>query len=445
MSRIVKIDFGQELNRIESEMRKHRDAADQIVARVVSENRDFSVDEKKGLEEAQTNIVNLRTRQKTVADYIESTKGLDDEGESRTAPKPKSKPSTPRVEVEENSEDVEYREAFTQMVRFGFDRIGSDARSILSRRFSRFDMNDSEQRDLSSFSGTDGGYLVPQGLAAAVDVATKLTAGMLSAPTAQVRTSKGDDIPYPTVNDTSNEGELIGENTSTTVTTTSSGQPSIGQVIMKSYTASSKLVKVPNALLQDSLVSIDTLMGELFGERIGRTMNRYLTLGNNASQPRGIANSATQGKRAASTSTIAYTEIVDLVFSVDATYRDRPSAGFQMNDSTIGILSKLLATDGRPIWMPAAVAGMAAASAQGTIFNKPYWANQHMDAVGSGKKSVFFGAWETYKVRRIGSPVMIRLSERYAESFQTAFCWFERFDGRSVDASGGAIKYIDHA
>ncbi len=47
MSRTVQVDFSKELGRIDSEMRKHRDAADQIVAKITVESRDFTPDEKK--------------------------------------------------------------------------------------------------------------------------------------------------------------------------------------------------------------------------------------------------------------------------------------------------------------------------------------------------------------------------------------------------------------
>lgn len=445
MSRTVQVDFGQELTRIDSEMRKHRDAADQIHAKVIVEKRDFTPDETKAFEEAQTNIVNLRGRRDIINKHIELTKGLDEPGESRSAEREK-KPAPGRGAGSsggESAEDAEYRAAFTRLVRFGPERMSSEERSVLARKAVRFDDGSEEMRDLSSFAGVDGGHLVPTGFMSEVDKAEKDFSGVLASPTHKFSTTTGADLPWPTVSDTDNEGELVNENAETTTTTSTSGQPTFGQRTLKSYLISSKLVKVPNQLLQDSVVSIDTLLAQLFAERLGRLKNRLFTTGTGANQPKGIVNESTLGKTAAGAAAITYGETIDLMHSVDPAYRNRATAGYMFADSVLALLSKLLDSDGRPIWMPSAVAGMAN-GAPGLLNNKPYWINQSMAAAATGAKSMLFGDFYTYKIRTVSNVVLIRLSERFAEKFQTAFFMFERVDGRSVDASGAAVKHLVH-
>jgi HK97 family phage major capsid protein len=450
MARTITIDVGQEVNRLDAEIRKHRDACDEVTARVIAEDRDFTADETKKLEGEQTAIVALRARKTTLEKHMSLTDGMNEPGEARSknAPAPKkrsARASFGRALPEETNEDIEYREAFGDMVRFGIERIGSDARSILSRGYNVFEPESEERRDLSAFSGVDGGYLVPQGFLQLVDIAEKSYSGMLAAPTGKMTTGKGDDIPYPTINDTDNEGELVNENTDQTVTTTTSGQPTMGQVMLKAFLGSSKLVKVPNALLQDSMFDVGALMADLFAQRLGRLKNRVFTTGTGANQPKGIMESTTLGKTAASATAIAFTETVDLMHSIDESYRMRPSAGYMFNDLTLGLLRKLLATDGRPIWMPQAVAGMAGVGGVGGLLNNmPYYVNHSMDNVATGKKSMIFGDLATYKIRTISSAVLVRLNERFAEKFQTGFFMFERFDGRSVDASLNAVKHLVH-
>lgn len=444
MSRTVQVDFSKELGRIDSEMRKHRDAADQIVAKVTVENREFTPDEKKALEEVQTNIVQLRGRHEMLTKHIDSTKDIGESaGESRSAEKTKPAPGRGAAGAGAG-EDTEYRAAFNRLVRFGPERMSSEERSALARGQVTFEEGSEEMRDLSSFSGVDGGYLVPPDFMSEVDKAEKDFSGMLAAPTHQFNTSKGNDLPWPTVTDVDNEGELVDENQDQTVTTSASGQPTFGQVTLKAYLASSKLVKVPNQLLQDSAFSIEQLLAQLFAERLGRLKNRLFTTGTGSNQPKGITASTSLGKTAASATAITYGETIDLQHSVDPAYRNRPSSGYMFADIVLGLLRKLLDSDGRPIWMPSAVAGMAS-GAPGTINGSPYWINQSMAAATTGAKSMLFGDFRTYKIRRVSQPILIRLSERYAEKFQTAFFLFERIDGRSVDASGGAVKHLAQA
>ena len=97
-----------------------------------------------------------------------------------------------------------------------------------------------------------------------------------------------------------------------------------------------------------------------------------------------------------------------------------------------------------PIWQPSMNAAMAN-GAPGLLNGKPYWINQSMAAATTGQKSMLFGDFYTFKIRTVKSIVLVRLSERYAEKFQTAFFAFERCDSKSVDASGGAIKHLIQA
>jgi hypothetical protein len=99
------------------------------------------------------------------------------------------------------------------------------------------------------------------------------------------------DIPWPTVDDTANKGELLAENTEA-----GSQDVTFGQVTLKAFKFSSKLVKVSRELLQDSYFPVGAILRDLFVDRIGRITNDYFTTGTGTGQPQGVVTAATCGR-----------------------------------------------------------------------------------------------------------------------------------------------------
>lgn len=439
MSRLgtVSVDLDKIVGELESQRSKAVDAGDQIVARVTTENRDFTKEETEALAEAQKNAKNLGERIDKIKAQVNARKGIDDPGESRT--REDRRPGAPGRDAGED-EDADAakaeRKAFRSWIRHGFEALTSEERSIMSRR--RAQLGEQEQRDLSGVTGASGGYTVPLGFMNELEVAMKDYSGVIAAPTRKLNTGTGNDIPWPTVTDTANTGELIGENTAVT----NQDPTSFGQVTFKAFIFSSKSVLVPLTLLQDSAVSIDSLLAQLLAERIGRAANTYLTTGTGTGQPQGIVTASTLGKTAAAAGAITYDELVDLQHSVDPAYR-RQSPGWMFNDTTLAALRKLKDADGRPIWQPAADASMAN-GAPGLLLNAPYYINQDMANIATGNKSVIFGSLQKYIVRTAREVTLVRLVERYAEKLQVGFFAFMRMDGRAVNAGGNPIKHLIH-
>ena len=110
-----------------------------------------------------------------------------------------------------------------------------------------------------------------------------------------MRTTDGATMPWPTVNDTSNVGELLGENTGV-----AEADPTYGVVNFGAYKYSSKMVQVPSELLEDSAFDLGRELFELLGERLGRIQATHFTTGTGVSQPQGVVTGATLGKTAAS-------------------------------------------------------------------------------------------------------------------------------------------------
>lgn len=431
----ITVDLSKTIDDLQDKRSKARDKADELVARVTTEDRDFTPDEEKELKELQDQIVAYQKREDLLTKHFESHETDDDEGVSKT----QKRDVDPRKTAGENGQsETEEREAnysavFGKFLRHGLGSVTQEERSILQSRFSSLP-NDLEARDLSAITGATGGFTVPTGFMAQVDKAMKDYSGVLKSNAQTITTDSGNDLPWPTVNDTSNEGELVDENTAV-----ANADVSFGQITAKAYTFSSKLILVPIQLLQDTGVNVEALLSDLIAERIGRILNRMLTTGSGANQPQGVVNGSTLGKAAAGATAITYDELVDLEHSVDPAYRT--NAEFMLHDTTVSLLRKLKDSSGRPLWMPSMNAGMAD-GAPGLLNNRPYLVNQNMDLPTSGKKSVLFGDFSKYKIRRVRGMQILRLTERYAEKLQVGFFAYLRADGRLSNAGTNPIKHL---
>jgi HK97 family phage major capsid protein len=295
---------------------------------------------------------------------------------------------------------------------------------------------------------TAGGYTVPQGFLAMVEAKLKYispffaehTQGVVSNVFDFIRTDKGNDLPFPTEDDTSNTGELLAENSDAFA---NSADLTFGQITMKAYKYNSKPMKVSNELLVDSGVDIESIVADALATRIARIVNTHFTTGDNSSKPQGITVGATAGKTTAGATAITFPEIIDLVHSVDVAYRNSPSVRFMLHDLILAYLKKQTigssTNDSRPLWQPG-----YAFNAPDTIDGKQYLINNDMaSTVATTNITMLFGDMKKYKIRQVNGYIVKRLNERFADYDQTAWLMFGRFDGRFSNTS--AIKKLTQA
>jgi HK97 family phage major capsid protein len=326
--------------------------------------------------------------------------------------------------------------AFEQWIRFGFEGLNPEQRAIMATRRSTITASElpEEVRAQAVGSGAGGGFLVPQGFSEELEKALKAFGGIREV-ARLFPTPTGNDIPWPTVDDTANVGELLAENIAA-----ASQDVVFGQVILKAYKYSSKLVLVSMELLQDSFFDVGTILRDLLAERIGRITNTHFTTGTGTGQPQGVVTGATLGKTGivGQTTAIIYDDLVDLEHSVDPLYR--PGSSYMMADSSLKVIKKLKDTAGRPIWQPGLSASLQAGQESfNTINGYPYQINQDMAVMAANAKSILFGNFSKYVVRDVREFTLLRLQERYAEFGQVGFLAFTRCDGRYINTA--AIKY----
>jgi HK97 family phage major capsid protein len=291
---------------------------------------------------------------------------------------------------------------------------------------------------VDTISPDNGGHLtVPNETMRALEVALLAFGGMRQVASV-IRTNTGAALPWPTMNDTSNEGAILGEAVQTTEV-----DPSIDSLTFDAYKYTSKKILVSVEFLQDSAINAADVIGKLLGERIARITNRHFTVGTGNGQPNGIVTAATaSGVTTASTTAVTYDELVDFVHSVNSAYREQ-GGRFMFADTFLKLLKKIKVpqfsgdTAGYPLWR----AGMSTKEPD-TIDGYPYTVNDHMAAPTAGQKPAVFGALSKYQIRDVRDITLVRLDELYAEYGQVAFLAFSRHDGDLLDAGTHPVKSL---
>lgn len=322
-------------------------------------------------------------------------------------------------------------EAFGNWLRYGMTGISQEHRQIMSDSMVAMPR---ETRAQSVGVDTAGGYLVAEDLVKQIESAMLPYSGVRNTRATIVRTSAGNDMIMPTSDDTSNSGAILAENAQV-----SEQDIAFGSKTLRAYTYTSKLVRASLSFLQDSsIANVEAWIAGKLGERIGRATGAHFITGTGNNQPEGLASAATLGVTSAGATAIIYNELVDLEFSVNASYRTR--AEFLLADGALKVIKKLKDGEGRPLWVP----GVAVREPD-TILGYRYAVDQNIPTPASTTISVYFGDFSKFHIRDVAGMQMLRLSERYADYLQVGFLMFSRHDSILLDAGTHPIKYLQQA
>ena len=172
----------------------------------------------------------------------------------------------------------------------------------------------------------------------------------------------------------------------------------------------SSLVKVSAQLLQDSAFDLNSFLVEAMGERIARATNAAFSTGTGSSQPQGIVVGSSLGNTAEGATAITADDILDLIYSVDASYRNKPSFGLMAHDNIIAAVRALGvgATNDFPIFIPSMEVGQP-----DRIFGIPVYVNNDMQSsIATATKTTIAADFSKYVVRNAGGVQFLRLNER---------------------------------
>ena len=289
----------------------------------------------------------------------------------------------------------------------------------------------SEVRALSAITGTAGGATVAEGFIPRLEIAL-LAYGRIRNLCEVIRTSEGNDLPWPMLDDTSNEGSRVGENKEVSDT-----DIAFTGLVLKAHKFTSDAIRVPSELIQDSAFNIPQLIGDRLGERLARRQNREYTTGDDTNAPQGAVVGSFLGKTCASATAFIYDELMDFFHSVDPAYRE--DFNWMMHDNILLALKKLKDGEGNYLWR----SGDLAKGVPDTIENKPYVINQHMaSTIEASAKIILGGKFDAYKAREVNAVQLRRSDDLYIRSDQSVFLAFMRFDGGLLDAGTHPLKHM---
>lgn len=322
----------------------------------------------------------------------------------------------------------EYRTAFDAYLRSGCDSssISAEQRNLLRRGYA-------EVRTQVAGTAASGGYTVPVELAREIVKTMKDWGPMYDGDIVrEISTGSGNEFDIPTNDDTGGTASQATEGADPT--DDNSGDLTFGQKRLDAYVDWTPWVKIGYELMQDSVFDLEAFIAEALGERLGRRTNQRLTVGSGVNQPNGIVTASSLGKTAASAAAIVADELFDLQHSVRAPYRRSPKCRWMFADTTLAALRKLKNGEGNYLWQM----GDVKIGAPAMLLDKPYAINDDVPAIATGNRAIIFGDLSRYWVRKVGSPLIGTVRERFWPKIGMA--GLVRYDGELVDSD--AVKHL---
>ena len=387
--------------------------ADAIVAAAQAEGRSMTSEEKTKFEAIEADARSFKQEIDIIERNAEMKKELAaTEGEARAA-----------------ATKVTAKDAFSKYLRHGMGSLNAQERSMIQKRGT-----ETQATVGGTPEGALGGFLVPQEFSNELDVATLFT-GEVERLAKKLNTASGGLLDYPTVDDTATDANLVGEGSAVTVQ-----DMTFANAQLSAYNYSS-LVKVSQQLLQDSAFDLNSFLVEAMGERIARATNAAFTTGTGSSQPQGIVTGSSLGNTAAGAAAITADDVLDLIYSVDASYRNKASFGLMAHDNIIAAVRALGvgATNDFPIFIPSMEVGQP-----DRIFGIPVYVNNDMQSsIATATKTMIAADFSKYVVRNAGGVQMLRLNERFADELEVGFVAYKRSDSKVLNSA--AVKHLIQA
>lgn len=372
-------------------------------------------------------VEKLIEREQRLADAEKRLADRADEERKRQRPNGENR----EVPGQDDGEKKEYREVFYKFLAGGasLDELDAEERTILKAGV----QSAKEFRAQNTGTASAGGYTVPVELADFIIRSMKDWGPMYNEDIATViTTSGGNVINIPTIDDTSKTGAKHTEGAA--IADDGSQDAVFGNKELAAYVYDTEFVKFSMELAADSIFNMESLLGSLLGERLGRIANRELTIGDGTGDPNGVVTASSLGKTAAAAAALTTDELIDLLHSVNAAYRRSPKTRWQFADLTLAAIRKLKDAEGRYIWS----AGDIQKGEPGTLLGFRYEINDDVPLIAAAAKPVIFGDFSKYFVRKVGSPVIGVLRERFWPDLGIA--GLIRFDGELGDTA--AVKHL---
>jgi HK97 family phage major capsid protein len=307
-------------------------------------------------------------------------------------------------------------------------RDGDDANEL------RIELADTQElRALSIQVGASGGFTTPETSFTAAWETSLVASPMRQAATVQ-RIDEGNVFKEPTINDTANEGFIVGENQQP-----QTQDVTFGLIEQRPYKYGSGRVLIPAELPESAGPSFPSQLARLLGDRVSRLQNRSFTTGAGASESLGIIPACVQNGgtvTAASSTAITEDDIFGLYDKLGSGYFDFEKCSFMMHKDTLLAVRKLKDSSGRPIFQ----------FQDGRLDGFKILINHHCPStIASGVNgSILFGQVSKYHIVDFRTLRLVRYAETHAESDQELWAAYQRSSGNLIDAGTRPVVCLTH-
>lgn len=320
------------------------------------------------------------------------------------------------------AEDREYSRAFNRYMRGGVNQLTGRERDTL------------EKRAQSVGVPSGGGYLVPDGFRQKLVERLKAFGGIASV-AETIETATGNPIEWPTVDDTTNLGEIVDEGgTFSAGADVTFGTATLGAYKYMSGGAGNAPLRVSYELLQDSAFDIEAFLVRTMATRIARIQATHWITGTGVGQPKGLVHGKTGIEIADDTAGVTFADLVTFVHSLDPLYR--MNAMWAFNDSSLATLRKLTDENGRPLWLPQQQSGMTDLPG-GQLLGYPVVIDQAFADIDVDNNTQNWGAFgdfgQAYVIRRVQEFTLVVDPYGRAANGQVQFTSWSRADGTVQD------------
>lgn len=291
-----------------------------------------------------------------------------------------------------------------------------------------------------------GGYTVPDGFRQKL-VEVRKAFGGFAAVADSFSTGNGQPIDYPSLDDTSNSGDITAENAQIA----DGDDLAFGSVKLGAYkytaagAGTGLPLRVPVELLQDSAFDIAGLVARVLGTRIARKQAVHWVTGTGVGQPLGIvASSLTDDDALTTDDTITYEDLVDFQDALDEEYD--PFARWLMRKSTWSAIRKVEDGNQRPI-IQNSLEGISGRPER-LLLGKPVTIDEAVPAISTTADTYImaYGDFrEAYVIRRVQSLVVVVNPYSRANFGQVEYSAWERADGNVQNRSAYKILANDSA
>jgi HK97 family phage major capsid protein len=311
----------------------------------------------------------------------------------------------------------------------------------LERAFDHYLRTGKENSDLVQLraqgeaTGSEGGFMVPEGFRTKLVDRMKAFGGIANVAEV-ITTATGNSLPWPTIDDTANVGEIVAEGgTFASGADLVFGTESLGAYKYMAGGGSNLPLRVSVELLQDAAFDVESLVAKKLGERIARIQSTHLVKGTGSSQPLGLIYGKTGVEIAVNTG-VTYDDLITFIHSVDPAYRE--NAKWAFNDASLATVQKLKDSNGDSIWRPL-TADMGFGLGGGTLLGYPVVIDQAFDSMSNSSNTVNWGAFgdlqEGYVVRRVRDLVLVVNPWTRAANGQVEFTAWARMDATVQNAN----------